>query len=212
MNTGTTQIFSQKQGDHGVWQDKEPQRRFSIASRHAYHAMIPQETAKREPHETADGFKYGTAQKTAPVPTHETAKLHGSETRKTAHVAGRIPPPLKDEFLRIAKQNHWTESYAVRMAIQQLVEDTIGEKLAARLDAAVTCAIERTMKRRENREANLLAKIFYRVEHSRLLFIKILSFVFGYLGYNQVALNQVVETTRQKAGENISKHIPQPIV
>jgi hypothetical protein len=42
-------------------------------------------------------------------------KHHGSETRQTLQIAGRVSPALKSEIIRIAKLKGWTESKTTQM-------------------------------------------------------------------------------------------------
>jgi hypothetical protein len=106
----------------GVRQDKQPPGRL---------------TAKREQPATAyppaEGNKQGSATATAKAvdrPTH-----HGSETRQTDQVTGRVPRHIKTAILQIAKQNGWTESYFIKTACEAYLEHDLGEKFGVRLAA-----------------------------------------------------------------------------
>ncbi len=100
-----------------LWQVKEPLTRFTPASDEA---------------ETAAG--------------QQEPKKHGSETRKTAHFAGRCSPVIKDKMMDIARQQGWTESKVFATAAEQFVENNIGLKLGAHLASTVQDAITKTMQ------------------------------------------------------------------
>lgn len=103
---------------------------------------------------------------------------HGTEQRQTEHVSGRIPAALRIELDRIAKENGWSESYAVRVAIQEFIENTIEQSLGKRVEAIVVSAIERAMQKRENREAKLLSRIYRALEEFRCFTDKVLARLF----------------------------------
>ncbi len=103
---------------------------------------------------------------------------HGTERRQTEHVSGQIPTALRIELDRIAKENNWSESYAVRVAIQEFIENTIEQSMGKRVEAIVVSAIDRAMQKRENREAKLLARIYRTLEEFRVFIDKVLACFF----------------------------------
>jgi hypothetical protein len=141
-------LFSMKNQIAAEGQDKEPLTRFTAASAEPETAALPPETAVNK------------------------KKQHGSETRQTAHLAGRCPWIIKEKFMEIAKANGWNESYAVNMAVQQFVENTFGLKLGATLAATVTEAITKTMKPYETRLATLSLETLYEAREVKLFHIQ----------------------------------------
>src|SRR5512132_3150281 len=75
-------------------------------------------------------------------------KHHGSETRQTLQIAGRVSPALKSEVVRIAKLKGWTESKTVSNLIEQALAGNLAEQFGVMLKTiqeAVT-----TQMRQEN--------------------------------------------------------------
>ena len=98
------------QGTHGVgMQDKKPPGRLSIGLSEPVTAATDPITAKN-PSENR--------------PTH-----HGSETRQTALIAGRVPFHIKTEINRIGAANGWKESYTVRTLVEQALHTISGKSL-----------------------------------------------------------------------------------
>src|SRR5262245_24564646 len=61
-------------------------------------------------------------------PTH-----HGSETRQTTQVTGRVAYHIKSKLLEKAAAQGWTESKAVGEACTVYVENDVAEKFSAKL-------------------------------------------------------------------------------
>src|SRR3954470_19028399 len=118
--------------DHGLVQDKELASRFLSASPEPQTAMITKETKK-----------------------------HGSEIRRTAHLAGRTHTDTKAAAMQIAKRHGWTESFMVGVAVERLVENTIGLQLAATLAKALTEAVDRRLKPIDEHLARLSLEDLY---------------------------------------------------
>jgi hypothetical protein len=104
----------------GVRQDKQPPWRF---------------TAEREQpataHPPAEGHKGGSA--TAASPAVDRSTHHGSETRQTDQVTGRVPRHIKTAILSLAKQNGWTESKVIATACEAYLEHDLGKSLESDL-------------------------------------------------------------------------------
>jgi hypothetical protein len=60
-------------------------------------------------------------------PAVNRTKRHGSETRKLALTAGRIPPHLKDQVLRRAEKRGWSESKTVADLLEQALAKGLAE-------------------------------------------------------------------------------------
>src|SRR5688572_8854357 len=123
MNSPTPIIIleakTRQEEDHrGVRQDKQPPGRL---------------TAKREQPATAYPPAVGNKQGSATATT-KTAKAvdrqkhHGSETRQTEQVTGRVPRHIKTALLKVAEQNGWNESKFVATACEAYLEHDLGEK------------------------------------------------------------------------------------
>src|SRR5688572_3002339 len=101
---------------------------------------------------------------TATFPAVNNPKHHGSETRQTDFIGGRILPDLKTAFLLIAEQNGWTRSYALSKAVEAFLVHDLGQKFGLRLAAVVENAINKTMEKHTNRLAKLNVKGFLAAE------------------------------------------------
>ena len=174
-----------------VVQDKQPPWRLS---------------AKRsEPataHPPAEGHKGGSATATAPAvdrPTH-----HGSETRQTDQVTGRVPRHIKTAILQVAKQNGWTESKVVATACEAYLEHDLGEKFGVRLAQQVTTALNKALQSHSNRLAYLSVKGYKASEESRIINTKVLGYLFG---SDTELYKQVVADARQETRDNLRKPI-----
>src|SRR3954471_15141177 len=64
-------------------------------------------------------------------------KHHGSETRQTGMVAGRVPFHIKLAVVQLAKRKGWTESYTVKNLLERALAESIGEQLGLSLKADV---------------------------------------------------------------------------
>src|SRR5206468_12040230 len=89
-------------------------------------------------------------------PTH-----HGSETRQTEQIAGRVLPHIKSEVVRLAKLKGWTESKTVATLVEQALARSLAEQFGVMLKATIQDAITRQMHKENNRAANLALEAFY---------------------------------------------------
>jgi hypothetical protein len=60
-------------------------------------------------------------------------KHHGSETRQTLQIAGRVKPAVKSEVARIAKLKGWTESKTVATLVEQALAGNLAEQFGVML-------------------------------------------------------------------------------
>ena len=178
---------------------EQPPRRLGVAS--------VQPATAREP---AVGNKEGRATATeytadTPLagdrPTH-----HGSETRQTAQVTGRVAYHIKTKLLEKADAQGWTESKAVGEACTVYVENDLAEQFSAKLASRVTDAIDTGLAKHSNREANLAVHAYYAAEESRILNAKVLAYLFG---DDTHIYKQTLEHARREARANI-RRAPQP--
>ena len=184
------EIRPRQEEDHrGVRQDKQPPWR------------LP---AKREQpaitYPPAEGNKQGRA--TAATNAVDRPKHHGSETRQTEQVTGRVPHHIKTAILQIAKQNGWTESKAVRTACEAYLEHDLGEKFGVRLAAQLTRAMHKTLQNHSNRLAFLSVKGFKASDESRRINTKVLGYLFG---SDTQLYKQIVKDAQQETKDNLKK-------
>jgi hypothetical protein len=115
-------------GTHGVRrQDKKPPGRFEVGVSEPLTAAADPETAKnlqqnRQPH-------------------------HGSETRQTANIAGRVPWHIKTEINRMRALYGWTESYAVKTLVEQALAHSLGEKFAVMIRQTIQEAVKTELQK-----------------------------------------------------------------
>jgi hypothetical protein len=179
----------------GVWQDKQPPGRLTARREEPATAASPAVGSR-------EGSKAGSATATAPAvdrPTH-----HGSETRQTDQVTGRVPRHIKTAILQVAKQNGWTESKVIATACEAYLEQDLGEKFGVRLAAQVSAAIDKGLQKHSNREAYLTVHGYYAAEESRIITTKVLGYLFG---SDTQIYQQIVKDARQDAKDNVKKPI-----
>jgi len=180
-----------------LWQDKQPPGRLGSASSQPATANDP-----------AVGNKEGRATAhehiadTPPGPQGPTH--HGSETRQTTQVTGRVAHHIKTKLLEKADKNGWTESKAVGEACTVYVENDLAEKFSAKLASRVTDAIDTGLAKHSDREANLAVRAYYAAEESRILNAKVLAYLFG---DDTHIYKQTVEHARREARANIKRAI-----
>jgi hypothetical protein len=174
----------------GVVQDKQPPGRLTAASH---------EPATAE--EKAVGQKGGqaTAATTLVVnrPTH-----HGSETRRTDQVTGRVAPHIKALLLRIGKAHGWKESKTVAVACQAYLEQDLGEKFGVRLAAIVTDAIEKEIQKISKRLEYFSLHGYYASEENRIISSKVYRYLFG---EETEIYQQTLKQARSQAYTNIKR-------
>jgi hypothetical protein len=72
---------------------------------------------------------------------------HGSETRQTANIAGRVPFHIKSEILRIGAMHGWKESYTVRTLVEQALAHSLGEKFAVMIRNTIQEAVKTELQK-----------------------------------------------------------------
>jgi hypothetical protein len=181
----------QEEDYRGVRQDKQPPWRLSAKREQPATAYPP-----------AEGDKQGRA--TASTSAVDRPKHHGSETRQTDQVTGRVPHHIKTAILQIAKQNGWTESKVIATACEAYLEHDLGEKFGVRLAAQMTSAMHKTLQNHNNRLAYLSVKGYKTAEESRIINTKVLSYLFG---SDTQLYQQVVAQAQKDAKDNLKKRL-----
>ena len=172
-----------------VVQDKQPQERLSAKREQPATAYPP-----------AEGSKQGRA--TAAEKAVDRPTRHGSETRQTEQVTGRVPRHIKTAILQIAKQNGWTESKVIATACEAYLEHDLGEKFGVRLAAQVTSAMHKTLQLHSNRLAYLSVKGFKASDESRRINTKVLGYLFG---SDTQLYKQIIKDAQQETVSNLKK-------
>jgi hypothetical protein len=143
----------------GVMQDKQPPGRLTAAS--------PEPATAEHP---AVGSKRGQATALAPAvdrPTH-----HGSESRRTEQVTGRVLPVLKTQLLKVAKQRGAkTESTAVKMAVEVFVANEFGKQFLTMIRQTIQESVRQEFQAYTNRFGKLTFASYLAAEQGRLLHI-----------------------------------------
>jgi hypothetical protein len=115
-------------GTHGVRrQDKKPRARFDGG-------VSQPLTAVTEP-VSANGV------------SDNRQKRHGSETRQTEQISGRVPFHIKTEVGRLAEVHGWTESYTVRTLVEQALAHNLGEKFAVMIRHTIQEAVKTELQK-----------------------------------------------------------------
>jgi len=191
---------NEQEGYTILWQDKQPPRRLGVASVQPATATGP-----------AVGIIGGRATASAPVnehipdpPEHDGPTHHGSETRQTTQVTGRVAYHIKSKLLEKASAQGWTESKAVGEACTIYVENDLAEKFSAKLASRVSDAIDTGLAKHSEREANLAVHAYYAAEESRILNAKVLGYLFG---DDTQLYKQTLEHARREARVNIRRAI-----
>jgi hypothetical protein len=96
----------------GVMQDKYPPGRITARLRQSASATV---VADLNPRVSTSPDRL---QNTHTSPADTRPKHHGSETRQTVQIAGRVSPALKSEVVRLAKLKGWTESKTVSNLVE----------------------------------------------------------------------------------------------
>jgi hypothetical protein len=157
----------------GVRQDKIPPRRLSVASVQPVTAATQQENRQ---------------------------KHHGSETRRTEHTGGRVPPHIKSEVLRIAKVNGWTESKTVATLLEQAITQRLGEQLGVMLKQTVKDAVKEEYSRQSNRQTNLMFRMVFTIEQIRLMVTNIYRIA---VNFKQDKFHEAMKNMKRVAKKNV---------
>src|SRR5918911_891774 len=184
---GEREIF-QRQTHDGVVQDKQPPGRLTAATGEPATADHP-----------AVGSKGGGATAIAAAvdrPTH-----HGSETRRTEQVTGRVLPVLKSQLLKVAKQRGAkNESSAVAMAVEVFVANEFGTQFLTMVRQTIQATVRQEFQAYTNRFGKLTFAGYLAAEWGRLLQIDNLR---STLDQKDIGtLPQRITNARQQAWDN----------
>jgi hypothetical protein len=180
-------------------QDKQPPGRLTAAS--------PEPATAENP---AVGSKGGsaTAQETVLAYNGETPSAvdrpthHGSETRRTEQVTGRVLPGLKAQFLKAAKQRGAkTESAAVNMAVEVFVANEFGKQFLVMIRQTIQETMRQEFQAYTNRFGKLTFASYLAAEWGRLLHIDTLRSTLG--PHDIGTLPQKIKDARQQAWDNL---------
>jgi hypothetical protein len=155
MNTTTAQeiFFS---GTHGVGrQDKKPPGRFE-------RALSEPQTATTSA-QTATGQLSDTENMADDRPKH-----HGSETRQTGLIWGRVPFHIKTEVNRIGALHGWTESKTVRTLVEQALAKNLGEQFAVMIRNTIQEAVKTELQKDREWLRNINLSEYLAAEQGRL--------------------------------------------
>jgi hypothetical protein len=173
----------------GVGQDKKPPGRFTAERREPATAEHP-----------AVGSKggYATAHSTAV----DRKPHHGSETRRTEQVTGRVMPVLKTQLLEVAKQRGAkTESRAVAMACELFVANEFGKQFLVMIRQTIQETMRQEFQAYTNRFGKLTFSTYLAAEQGRLMEIEIYR---SQLDQRDIGtLSQKITSIRQQAWDNL---------
>ena len=173
----------------GVVQDKKPPGRLTAGRGEPATAESP-----------AVGSKGGLATAVSVVvdrPTH-----HGSETRRTEQVTGRVLPVLRTQFLEVAKQRGAkNESTAVKMAVEAFVANEFGKQFLVMIRQTIQETVRQEFKAYTNRFGKLTFASYLAAEQGRLLEIDALR---STLDAKDIGvLPEMIKSARKQAWENL---------
>ena len=179
----------------GVVQDKQPPGRLTAASTEPATAEIPAVGTKGGA-ATASEYNLGT-QSAVDRPTH-----HGSETRRTEQVTGRVLPALKAQLLKVAKQRGAkTESTAVKMAVEVFVANEFGKQFLVMIRQTIQETVRQEFQAYTSRFGKLTFASYLASEQGRLHHIDNLR---STLGPNDIgSLPQMITNARKQAYSNL---------
>jgi hypothetical protein len=132
-------------------------------------------------------------------------KHHGSETRQTLQVSGRVSPAIKSEVIRLAKLKGVTESKIVAILLEQAIAGNLAEQFAVQLKSALKEAVTESMtaiSKANNRAGDLALEAFYSAEEIRVLVVYLLRLI---LGSDIDVLPQIIKDAQVQARENVSQ-------
>lgn len=196
MNSRKKQIVFDGKVHTGVMQDKYPPGRISARLSEPATATVVADLTPRV--STKDLRPHNpTASAADSRPKH-----HGSETRQTQQIAGRVKPAVKSEVARVAKLKGWTESKTVAHLVEQALAGTLAEQFGAMLKAAIQDAVTKQMQKENNRAGNLALEAFYSAEEARILNIYLIRLV---LGTDTDVLPEIIKDSQDQARENVSR-------
>jgi len=178
----------------GVGQDKKPPWRLTAASIQPATASTP---AVGEIGGRATATEYKTTPLAVNRPTH-----HGSETRKTEQVSGRVSPALKTQLLQLAKkQGAKTESSAVKMAVEVFVANEFGRQFLTMIRQTIQETVRQEFQAYTSRFGKLTFASYLAAEWGRVLHIDNLRCTLDPKDIGD--LPQMIKSARKQAWDNL---------
>ena len=129
------------------------------------------------------------------------SKHHGSETRRTVQIAGRVSPAVKSEVARVAKLKGWTESKTTANLVEQALAGNLAEQFSVMLKTTIQEAVTTQMRKEGNRAANLALEAFQSAEWGRVLTIYLIRL---FLGSDIDTLPQIIKDSQDQTRDNVS--------
>jgi hypothetical protein len=179
----------------GVMQDKYPPGRITAGLAEPATATVVADLTPRV------GTKTSRTQNPAGQPADNRPKHHGSETRKTHQISGRVKPHIKSEVVRLAKLKGWTESRTVADLVEQALAGTLAEQFGVMLKTTIQEAITTQVRQEISRAVNIALEAFTSAEEGRILVVYLIRLV---LGSDIDVLPQIIKDAQDQTRENIS--------
>jgi hypothetical protein len=179
----------------GVMQDKYPPGRITAGSDKPATATVVADLTPRV------STKQARSQNQTSPHADNRPKHHGSETRQTLQIAGRVSPAVKSEIVRLAKLKGWTESRTVAALVESAIAGNLAEQFGVMLKTTLQEAVTTQMQKENNRAGNLALEAFYSAEESRVLVVYLIRL---FLGSDIDVLPQIIKDAQDQARENVS--------
>jgi hypothetical protein len=196
MNSQKTGTVFNKQTYTGVMQDKYPLTRITAGSRQPATATLVADLTPRVDTNSS------RTQNPNGQPADNRPQHHGSETRQTLQIAGRVKPAVKSEVTRLAKLKGWTESKTVADLVEQALAGSLAEQFSVMLRTTIQEAVTTQMQKENNRAGNLALEAFYSAEEARVLVVYLIRL---FLGSDIDILPQIIKDSQDQARENVSQ-------
>ncbi len=181
------EIFT-RQPDAGVGQDNKPPGRFTAASPQPVTAESQAVTQTQDP-------------VTVIPPADHRPAHHGSETRKTELVAGRVAPHIKSEVNRLAKLRGEKPSKTLAWLVEQALARTIAEQFGVMIRQTIQESVRQEFQKFTNRWGSLTFSVYLAAEVGRIMQVKELR---SQLAANDVGkLPEMIKGFRQEALNNL---------
>jgi hypothetical protein len=126
-------------------------------------------------------------------------KHHGSETRQTALIAGRVPFRIKTEVNRIATAKGWTESYTVLDLVEQALAKNLGEQFAVMIRHTIQEAVKRELQKDREWLRKINLSEYLAAEQARLHAIATHRLLLS----EEEDINQKIRDSREQAYKNL---------
>ena len=184
----TTQEVFRRTAHGGVVRDNKPPRRLTTASYQPVTAESQAVTQTQDP-------------LTVIPPADNRPTHHGSETRKTELVAGRVAPHIKSEVNRLAKLRGETPSRTVAWLVEQALARTIAEQFGVMIRQTIQESVRQEFQKFIDRWGSLNFSVYLAAEVGRIMQVKELR---SQLAATDVGtLPEMIKGFRQEALNNL---------